>query len=448
MAGDDAADAAAPQAQAAATSVKPVKVPVHLKTKFAEFVTTTFDNNTAVFTWTCTVDGCKHVGTTKVKDNLAGNIGSHFKNLHPEHQAVRHLDMKKEPGTARIPVKLEDGFAGAAAGQQPSGIERYFSTAQASKSSLKEWKRDIKAKNKAHELDMFLAKAVATGFISMRFIENRYLRKALEYERPLYTSPSRGYITKLIKTLECNLRADIIKSLHELSTKFAITSDIWTSISNEGLVNLTISYIVEDSDRLRLKMQQLDAIVMPKTHTAKDIAPKVLEMLTKHELVIEDISCLTCDNASSMKNAVDELGVNLGNCGSHVSNLAIGDILKLEAIAQFMKVAQKIARLFRKSTKATAFLKEEQERLFMEEHKEKIERMKEEAKGGKVVDKPLVCRKRQVQNFCVTRWGSAANMLSSLILLQTAIQVCNMAALYTIHVHVCNACSLLMYTTC
>ena len=74
------------------------------------------------------------------------------------------------------------------------------------------------------------------------FVEGSGFKELMAFCEPGYNMPGRTFFTAKLETMQAKLKESLKATL--ASTKFvAITSDIWTSSTNESYISVTVHYI-------------------------------------------------------------------------------------------------------------------------------------------------------------------------------------------------------------
>lgn len=133
------------------------------------------------------------------------------------------------------------------------------------------------------------------------------------------------------------MRTAVFKTLGEVTSKFSLTIDGWTSISNRSYYGITMHFI---DDEWKLQSLPLDFIPSNGLHTGKDIASLVLDVLDQFEIKSK-IQGITMDNAAANSTFMIELSDLLFHedisfdsvnchfrCFAHILNLGVQDTLR------------------------------------------------------------------------------------------------------------------------
>jgi len=82
---------------------------------------------------------------------------------------------------------------------------------------------------------------IAKDNLPLLIVENESFRQVMKTVTHLYTIPNRKSITKLLDVKYKILKNKFINNIKDVS--FTITCDIWTDISNNSYLEITIHYL-------------------------------------------------------------------------------------------------------------------------------------------------------------------------------------------------------------
>ncbi|XP_043717699.1 zinc finger BED domain-containing protein RICESLEEPER 2-like [Telopea speciosissima] len=170
------------------------------------------------------------------------------------------------------------------------------------------------------------------------FVEYEEFRELITYIFPDYTHITRN--TQMAEILKFyNLESSRIHNLlKSFNGKISLTSDLWTSITNDGYLSLTGHYI--DKDWV-LHKKLLKFCIMPPPHTGINICEMVSKILSEWG-IDRKLFSITLDNATSNFSFVELLKKNLNlknallckgeffhnRCCAHILSLIVQDGLK------------------------------------------------------------------------------------------------------------------------
>ncbi|KAL5714914.1 hypothetical protein ACHQM5_016815 [Ranunculus cassubicifolius] len=178
--------------------------------------------------------------------------------------------------------------------------------------------------------------AIIRHDLPFQFVEYEGVREAFRYA---------GYANQDIKLVSRNTaKADIVKIhgrekaklkklLHAIPGRISLTSDLWTSIANDGYISLTAHFI--DSD-WKLQKRVICFSYMPSPHTGNKICEKIHSLISDWGIE-KKLFSITLDNATSNLTFVSLLKsqLNLQNallcdgdyfhirCCCHIINLVV-----------------------------------------------------------------------------------------------------------------------------
>ena len=96
---------------------------------------------------------------------------------------------------------------------------------------------------------------------------------------------------------------------------FSLTSDIWSSRTNEAYISLIIHYLTDNFDMRNVTLRC--APFSNVRHTGIEIANIIRNYLEDANLCLSDIVVYVIDNASNAKKSATELSVNHQGCVAH-----------------------------------------------------------------------------------------------------------------------------------
>ncbi|CAH1104318.1 unnamed protein product [Psylliodes chrysocephalus] len=172
------------------------------------------------------------------------------------------------------------------------------------------------------------------------------------YKLPACTTLKRNMVPELYDSLKLKLQ----KIIDEVSY-VALTTDAWTcTFTTESYLTLTCHFINSDLQSCILETKKIEG-----SHTAANLANIIEEILQEWKLC-DKVICIITDNAANMTAMCNILKKPHIGCFAHTINLVVQDVLeKTECIKELLKTVKNIVAFFKKSSKATDLLKNEQE---------------------------------------------------------------------------------------
>ncbi|GET53362.1 zinc finger BED domain-containing protein 1-like [Rhizophagus irregularis DAOM 181602=DAOM 197198] len=211
-------------------------------------------------------------------------------------------------------------------------------------------------------LEILLAQALFAAGVPFSFLENNYVIQFFQQLRPAFKLPNRRKLAdELLDDVFDEVKAECNEQILQAKS-LTMVSDGWSNINRESVQNFVIC---------TPKPLFFDAIYSgEESHTAKWVADEIIKQM---EIVgINKFSAVITDTASVMKAAWRIIEdsypsiVCLG-CNSHVMNLLISDILKIDQIKSVVENAKKLVNYFKAHVQATAKLKHIQKENYSKE---------------------------------------------------------------------------------
>lgn len=201
-----------------------------------------------------------------------------------------------------------------------------------------------------------------------------------------YVVPSRNYFQQTaISALYNSVKENLVAKLKTIQY-YSCTTDLWSSITKEPYLSLTIHYVDDD---WCLKSHNLSTYFIPDDHTGENIAAAVNDCLLLWNLDLDRMVALTTDSASSMKLAVSTLNKSRVPCFGHILNNAVEHSLSTETVNDAFKACKSTAAVFSYSWK------------------KKRDLIKAQAK--------LELPTKTMPSYCKTRWSSKHELMTFII---------------------------------
>ncbi|XP_018366601.1 PREDICTED: zinc finger BED domain-containing protein 4-like [Trachymyrmex cornetzi] len=132
-----------------------------------------------------------------------------------------------------------------------------------------------------------------TGFL-------HFCKKAV----PLYSPPSRKTITNLLDNKYSMLK-NVYKSRFQKQKHITITTDIWTDVSVQSYIGVTIHYL-KDTRKFKFVNTTIGVIPLNESHTAEYIGLCLMQLCEDWGISIDCITAIVTDNAANIVKAVTD----------------------------------------------------------------------------------------------------------------------------------------------
>jgi hypothetical protein len=206
--------------------------------------------------------------------------------------------------------------------------------------------------NIMYEKTKSLVEWIICDLKSFSVVESESFTKLIYKLDSRYRLPSRHTIKRLISQ-EFEQKRDVIPDfLQNISSKFSLTCDIWSSIKMESFIAITLHYI--DSN-WKLCHFVLDIFAITGSHTGTSIFEKISQLISEMHLENRVIA-ITTDNGSNIVSGCKKLVEHFNpdnkitelthfRCAAHVLNLAVNEGLSSNSnlcIKKLRKLIKKI----------------------------------------------------------------------------------------------------------
>ena len=158
-----------------------------------------------------------------------------------------------------------------------------------------------------------------------------------------------GYKIPCCKYFTCLLQGKILlkEKLSQNTQTFALTTDVWTSLSNEAHLSLTVHFISPEWD---LNCCVLATSSFPGQHLGTNIAEKIKDIVKTFEIPNECVKAVVHDQRSNVvqKSGIlleEDIGWESVKFTVHKLQVCINQGLKVNAIARAVAAAKKLVGL-------------------------------------------------------------------------------------------------------
>jgi len=177
---------------------------------------------------------------------------------------------------------------------------------------------------------------IASENLPLSIVDSKAFRRLMNTVAPLYKVPSRRTITRLIdakyEILKTNFKNDL-----KLGSSYTLTCDIWTDISNQSYLGVTIHYLRHE---LILTNATIGVFPLTQNHTANYIREKLVSIIKSFGIDVVNITALVSDSAANMVKAItDEFStIKHLSCVAHALSHVVPDAIKLSIEEIIVKV--------------------------------------------------------------------------------------------------------------
>lgn len=174
-----------------------------------------------------------------------------------------------------------------------------------------------------------------------------------------YTPPCRNVLSNTLIPAWYNVeKANVITELKDVP-KLAITSDGWTSLTQDHYLTVTAHYTSQGS----VKQKVLKTKAVYQAQTGDVVAEEITEILEEFGIEVGKIVAVTVDNAANMDVAIKKLHVLKIGCFAHTLNIAAQKIYQISAIDRWAGRIRAVVVWMKRSSMAKTVLKEKQQLL-------------------------------------------------------------------------------------
>lgn len=207
------------------------------------------------------------------------------------------------------------------------------------------------AVTRSKEIDAQLIKLICSEYLPFSLVENEQFKKFVSLLNPSYVVPSRKTMSNSILDQVYIRLKDCVKNELKTATAISVTTDGWTSVSNDSYIALTVHFINEKNE---LRSFLLECVKFNERHTAEHLANETKKTLQDWTL-FDKVVALVTDNAANMTAAARLGGWPHLPCFAHSLNLIVQTGLKEIAITH--KKVKEVVEYFKRSPQASEKLR-------------------------------------------------------------------------------------------
>ena len=214
-------------------------------------------------------------------------------------------------------------------------------------------------KHVAHvSLKDYIVRWMVQTYQPLSAVEHESFKSMIAFINPKAPVPSREQVVDWLRETEATARRAVKSMLRGESV--ALTSDAWTSASQDPYLSMTVHYI--DSE-WQLVSLPLECAAFGGSHTAVRIMQKTEQLLARNNIGEELVSALVIDNAANVQLAGALASFDSVPCAPHTLQLTVKQILEDPAVAKLLRRVRKIVGAFKHSSLKVEELIREQEQL-------------------------------------------------------------------------------------
>ena len=191
----------------------------------------------------------------------------------------------------------------------------------------------------------------------------------MAFMEPEYRLPSATHFTYLIKR-----RYEVVKEkmrgiLQDCANSVAITADIWTSITTDSYLTVTIHYLNEEWE---MKSVVSGTLPLLESHIADNLATWIKEMVEETGVCAKKVVAFIHDNCKNIENAGKALESEHGwvsrGCAGLILQLCVNAGLQITAIKNVAAAGRRLTTHFRKTEPALRALRSRQKDMRVDSH--------------------------------------------------------------------------------
>lgn len=237
-----------------------------------------------------------------------------------------------------------------------------------------------------------LARVIADNMLPISLVDSQSVKYLFELLEPNYKLPCRQTMTNRLESMKGKLSKDIKDHLAANVSQISITTDIWTSLTNEAYLSFTASYINAD---WTMHTPVLATAHLEERHTQSVIAESLSKVARDWEIESKIFACVH-DGAANCRDVGSRNKWTDLHCAAHKLQLCITGGLGLDKvsnhpIAKCVAAASRLVGHFSHSPMAVGELKKRQLSMNPDQ------------------------RVKKLIQHCKTRWNSVYDMFERLV---------------------------------
>lgn len=236
-----------------------------------------------------------------------------------------------------------------------------------------------------------IGKVIVENMLPISFVESESMHELLALLEPGYQLPCRQTMTDRLDRQKSDV-AEKVKADLTAAQHVSVTTDIWTSVSNDAYLSFTASYI---DGNWKVKTPVLATMFMEERHTQAVITESLGHVADEWQLNDKIVACVH-DGAANIRDAGARNKWSDVHCSVHKLQLCITSAMGVDKvtsnpIAKCIGAASRLVGHFSHSPMAVGELRKRQASMFPDSQPKKL-----------------------IQH-CKTRWNSAYDMFERLV---------------------------------
>ena len=194
-----------------------------------------------------------------------------------------------------------------------------------------------------------LVEFIAKEMMPLSIVESESFKELIHFCDPRITIPSRSTLsTSWLPNLYKEKKDELINQLQQVES-VALTTDMWTSRTNEGFLTVTAHFI---DNEMQFFSKVLSTVNVPENHTSANIALRLTDVINTWELD-RKVTGIVTDNAANMMKAVSDMKLMQISCFAHTLNLVVTSSIKSVALVEsVLKKSRELVTFLHKSSTA------------------------------------------------------------------------------------------------
>ena len=248
------------------------------------------------------------------------------------------------------------------------------------------------SESRSETITNLICDVIGECMLAISVVDAPSFTKLMAFVEPSYKVPCRQTMTKRLEAQQERLKSKVKEEMTvNKATKVTLTTDIWTSLTNEAYLSVTTSYV---DPQWRMRTPVLATVIMDELHTA-DYISQCLVKTTDEWTITDQVMAVVHDGASNMREAGQRNNWKDIGCAAHKLHLVVSSALGIDkvtysTIAKCVAACSRLVGHFSHSALATSELMKRQR--------------------GMEPDKTP----RKLIQFCKTRWNSVFDMFQRL----------------------------------